>query len=109
MNKTDYRSLDITEEEIGAVRRYISNAHISMNALLDIDPDVLNAQQSKGWLIDFSKEGIERNIEYLTKLYAAMYKYSLQTRDGRTTVYRGTSISEGIGLTLLHRIGTNTE
>ncbi len=94
MNKTDYRSLDITEEEIGAVRRYISNAHISMNALLDIDPDVINAQQAKGWLIDFSKEGIERNTEYLTKLYAAMYKYSLQTRDGKSVVYRGTSISE---------------
>ncbi len=94
MNKTDYRSLDITEEEIGAVRRYISNAHISMNALLDIDPDVINAQQSKGWLIDFSKEGIESNTEYLTKLYAAMYKYSLQSRDGRTTVYRGTSRDE---------------
>lgn len=94
MNKTDYRSLDITEEEIGAVRRYISNAHISMNALLDIDPDVINAQQSKGWVIDFSKEGIERNTEYLTKLYAAMYKYSLQTRDGITTVYRGTSRDE---------------
>ena len=94
MNKTDYRSLDITEEEIGAVRRYISNAHISMNALLDIDPDVINAQQSKGWLIDFSREGIEKNTEYLTKLYAAMYKYSLQTRAGRTTVYRGTSRDE---------------
>ena len=94
MNKTDYKSLDITEEEIGALRRYISNAHISMNALLDIDPEVINAQQSKGWVIDFSKEGIDKNIEYLTKLYSAMYKYSLSSGDSRSIVYRGTSRSE---------------
>ncbi len=94
MNKSDYRSLEITEEEIEAVRRYISNAHISMNALLDIDPEVINTQLSKGWVIDFSKEGIEKNTEYLTKLYSAMYKYSLARGTDRTTVYRGTSRSE---------------
>ena len=60
MNNTNFKSLDISDEEIGAVRRYVSNAHISMNALLDIDPDVINVQLPKGWYIDFSKEGIER-------------------------------------------------
>ncbi|MBR6688555.1 MAG: hypothetical protein IKL68_00875 [Clostridia bacterium] len=94
MNNTDYKSLEITDEEIGALRRYISNAHISMNALLDIDPEVINTQLSKGWVIDFSKKGIDTNVEYLTKLYSAMYKYSLQGNKGRTTVYRGTSKSE---------------
>jgi len=94
MNKTDYRSLDITEDEIGALRRYISNAHISMNALLDIDPEAINVQQPKGWVIDFSKQGIDKNIEYLTKLYSAIYKYRLQSGKSRTTVYRGTNRNE---------------
>lgn len=94
MRQPQYTSLNISKEEISAIRRYISNAHISMNALLDIDPNVINEQQSKGWLIDFSKEEIENNIEYLTKLYSAMYKYSLQNGNEKQRVYRGTTKKE---------------
>lgn len=94
MDRPQYKSLNISEQEISAIRRYISNAHISMNALLDVDPQVINEQQSKGWVIDFSEDGIEKNIEYLTRLYSAMYKYSLQNPSDRCRVYRGTSRRE---------------
>lgn len=99
MDKSQYKSLDISEQEIGAIRRYISNAHISMNAILDVDPGVINEQQSKGWFIDFSKDGIEKNIEYLTLLYSAMYKYSMQNPNDKCRVYRGTSRREVYKLT----------
>lgn len=98
MNNPEFKSINISEEEIGALRRYISNAHISMNALIDVDPQVINKQQSKGWVIDFSKKSIDENIEYLTKLYSAIYKYSLKSGGDKTTVYRGTSRSEVVKL-----------
>ncbi len=94
MNKTNFKSLDISEEEISAVQRYISNAHISMNSMLDIDPDVLSKLDNKGWLIDLSQSSIEKNTEYLAKLYSAMYKATKQRMGSKEVVYRGTSIDE---------------
>ena len=89
-----FKSLELNDEEVNAIRRYMSIFHISLNSVLDVDPKVILELRDKGWLINLSKETVAENISVLEKIYSAMYKQSKIAPQNSNTFYRGTSINE---------------
>lgn len=93
-NYEEFECLEINEKEKEAIKNYIGSNHIGINSLLDLDLDLILKLKNKGWRIDLSKEEIEKNIERLEKIYAAMYKYGKKNSNKKRKLYRGTSINE---------------
>ena len=73
---SNFKSLEINQEEVDSIRKYISFMHAKMNAVLDLDPEVLTRLKDKSWTIDLSKENVKEFIEDFKRIYSAMYKYS---------------------------------
>lgn len=89
-----FKSLEISQEEIDSIRKYISYMHTNMNSMLDLDPEVLTKLQDKAWVIDLSKDNMKEHIESFEKIYSAMYKYSKTHSGPYDRLYRGTSRDE---------------
>lgn len=89
-----FKSLEISQEEIDAIRKYISFMHTNMNSMLDLNPEVLTRLQDKAWLIDLSKDNMKEHIDSFEKIYSAMYKYGKKSKGPYERIYRGTSRDE---------------
>lgn len=89
-----FKSLEISQEEVDSIRKYISYMHTNMNSMLDLDPEVLTKLQDKAWVIDLSKDNMKEHIESFEKIYSAMYKYSKTHSGPYDRLYRGTSRDE---------------
>ena len=89
-----FKSLEISQEEIDSIRKYISYMHTNMNSMLDLNPEVLTKLKDKAWVIDLSKDNIKEHIESFEKIYSAMYKYGKKHGGPHDKLYRGTSRDE---------------
>lgn len=89
-----FKSLEISQEEVDSIRKYISYMHTNMNSMLDLEPEVLTKLQDKAWVIDLSKDNMKEHIESFEKIYSAMYKYSKTHSGPYDRLYRGTSRDE---------------
>ena len=89
-----YNAVEITEQEKQALQKYISSRHIDINEILELNPDLIPAQQKKGWHIDLSSENIMASLNDIEAIYSAMYKYSMAHPTDYLRVTRGTSIDE---------------
>lgn len=89
-----FKSLEISQEEVDAIRKYISFMHTNMNSMLDLNPEVLTKLKDKAWLIDLSKDSMKEHIDSFEKIYSAMYKYGKKHNGPYERLYRGTSRDE---------------
>lgn len=85
--------MKLSQEEINALMSYSGYSHAQMNAIMNFDPELVKDNEDLGFVLDFSKEEIEKNIEKIKLIYSAMYKYSREKR-GEKLVYRGTNTRE---------------
>ena len=87
--KEAYDKLELTEEEVQALKRYQGYRHTVINTLCNMDPHVIKSLKKDGWNMIENKEEVKEAIEDFVKIYSAMYKISSRN-EYHGTLLRGT-------------------
>lgn len=82
--------LQISNEEIASIQRYLGFQHTNINILADFSPKTYLTLKDTAWSVDEKPEEIAQNIQDFVNLYSAMYKESKQS-NVHSTLVRGTS------------------
>ena len=85
--------MKLNKDEINAIISYSGYSHAQINAIMNFNPELVRENEDLGFLLNFSKEEIEKNIKKIKLIYSAMYKYSREKTEKRV-VYRGTNTRE---------------
>lgn len=87
-----YEKLNISPEEVAAVKNYLSFEHTGINILGDLTPENYTSLAKASWLLPSTENGARETIDKFVKIYSAMYKESLNKSASYTTrLVRGTS------------------
>ena len=89
----DYKDRLPTEEQTRkSLSRYFGFKHSKINTLASSDFSRITEMQSKGWLLESSKEEIGQLIEDFVNIYGYIYKNGNDS--GYNRLIRGTTINE---------------